>query len=366
MAWHWQRRCCDDHPIQAKYRVETEDGDTLILFRCGPHGGCFNKKGKITSVDGFKVLEWWKRPGKDPKVMQERILQYFLDYLKDGESPTAAEIVVNLVCQDRHGQGLWGRILEKPWIVRGSARLEEGLVGIESNPGPEYPDTELANSIAIQERDFSPHIPGYCYLVLFKQRYWNQYKWPAYPQLAEIAQYELHLREKSVNITARRTLGRNCCVHIQRSFRGSNGWNQINRWIIEGRGHYEIGAFRWTVQMAMGLRDFLIGYQQVMPLPVPIPIAPTGANQDAVARREQEIADMEDGRMATVNGFGQLLTNVLEEWQRTHPHPTPSPLTKAEMPDHFEGDPSQVDNWLTNHGSLLHVGKGNDGAAATS
>ena len=346
LAWHWQRRCCDDHPIQAKYRVETEEGDTLILFRCGPHGGCFNKKGKITSVDGFKVLEWWKRPGKDPKVMQERVLQYFLDYLKDGESPTAAEIVVNLVCQDRHGQGLWGRILEKPWIVRGSARLEEGLVGIESNPGPEYPNTELANSIAIQERDFSPHIPGYCYLVLFKQKYWNQYKWPAYPQLAEIAQYELHLREKSVNITARRTLGRNCCVHIQRSFRGSNGWNQINRWIIEGRGHYEIGAFRWTAQMAAGLRDFLIGYQHVMPLPVPTPIAPTGANQDAVAQREQEIADMEDGRMMTVNGFGQLLTNVLDEWQRTHPPSTPSPLTKAEMPDHFEGDPSQVDNWL--------------------
>ena len=48
------------------------------------------------------------------------------------------------------------------------------------------------------------------------------------------------------------------------------------QWIIEGRGHYEIGAFRWTVQMAMGLRDFLIGYQQVMPLPVPVPIEPTG------------------------------------------------------------------------------------------
>ena len=30
LAWHWQWRCCDDHPIQAKYRVETEDGDTLF------------------------------------------------------------------------------------------------------------------------------------------------------------------------------------------------------------------------------------------------------------------------------------------------------------------------------------------------
>ena len=155
-----------------------------------------------------------------------------------------------------------------------------------------YPYPATCNS----NQNIHPDMPGYCYLILFKKQYWNDFEWPAYPQIQEIFQYDPRLRAPRANIRARKTYGRNDCLHIERISQGQNGWDQMDNWILSGYGWYHIGAFRWTVQMAMGLRDFLVGYQHVMPMPIPTPIEPTGANQDAVARREQEIADVKELR----------------------------------------------------------------------
>jgi hypothetical protein len=52
---------------------------------------------------------------------------------------------------------------------------------------------------------------------------------------------------------------------------------------------------------------------------------------------------VENGRAETANAIGQMVAQLMNEWK---PDKVPHPQIKLDMPDYYEGDPAEIDNWL--------------------
>ena len=287
-----------------------------------------------------------------------------------------------------------------------------------------------------------PDVPGFCYLILIKPQYWNEYEWPAYPQIHEINSWDPKLRNNSIRVIVRRTYGVKDCYHMEKCPNGVQGWKQIellmkanwgyrkigaddmrplkrqkvtpiweypgycylylikeewhylkhwpayptlqeitswrhiyrdnvnfhisrntdgsghispigkytwdylDKWVeIDPTCHIQFGAFRYTAAMVQTLYYAITGYREYMIPPTLLP-APEAATEAAQTRRLQEIAAQEESRRATANAIGTAIAELINEYQRANPRPPPNPLTKAEMPEQYEGDPREVDGWV--------------------
>ena len=53
--------------------------------------------------------------------------------------------------------------------------------------------------------------------------------------------------------------------------------------------------------------------------------------------------NVETGWMETANAIGQMVAQLVNELR---PERVPHPQIKLDMPDCYEGDPAEMDNWL--------------------
>ena len=198
----------------------------------------------------------------------------------------------------------------------------------------------------------NPHSPRYCYLTLFKEQYHNAFDWPKYLTWAQIVEWNEELREEGqFRITKALTMW-----HIERVSEGKNTWVAVEQMVIGRYVNESVGILVWTMEMAWRLAQALIGHQywfgQDVPQPMEVPAAtpPEGLlpHQEEMYRaaRQERIdhnAAVETGRNETAEHMGQLLAQVVNELK---PDKESHPQLKLEMPEHYEGDPAEIDNWL--------------------
>ena len=54
-------------------------------------------------------------------------------------------------------------------------------------------------------------------------------------------------------------------------------------------------------------------------------------------------ATIDNGRMGTADTMGQMLAQIVNEIK---PNKVPHLQIKIDMPEYYEGDPAEIDNWL--------------------
>ena len=86
-------------------------------------------------------------------------------------------------------------------------------------------------------------------------------------------------------------------------------------------------------------------YQPVPPFVPPVE-APPDMHTEYTKNREDIINhnnNIETGRAETVNAIGQMVVQLVNELRLER---TPHPQIKLDMPDCYEGDPVEINNWL--------------------
>ena len=129
------------------------------------------------------------------------------------------------------------------------------------------------------------------------------------------------------------------------------------RYLALGKHSSEhVGIFVWTMEMANSLLNALSGYrfyfgtnvpeyQPVLPFVPPVEV-PLDMHAEYAEAREDIINDnnnVETGRAETANEIGQMVAQLVNELR---PERVPHPQIKLDMPDCYEGDPAEIDNWL--------------------
>jgi hypothetical protein len=98
--------------------------------------------------------------------------------------------------------------------------------------------------------------PGYCYLILFQERFHEAFDWPAYPTQSEITLFDENLREEGwFKITA---TGR--IWHVERSDEPTGTWLTVQHLGYSKHAGDRVGLFLWTVELANLLMNALSGY----------------------------------------------------------------------------------------------------------
>ena len=117
-----------------------------------------------------------------------------------------------------------------------------------------------------------------------------------------------------------------------------------------------VGIFVWTMEMANSLLNALSGYQfyfgtnapEYQPVPpfVPPVEVPLDMHAKYAEAREDIINhnnNVETGQTEMANAIGQMVAQLVNELR---PERAPHPQIKLDMPDCYEGDPAEIDNWL--------------------
>ena len=117
-----------------------------------------------------------------------------------------------------------------------------------------------------------------------------------------------------------------------------------------------MGIFLWTVEMANTLLNALSGYQfyfgtnapEYQPVPPFVPPVEVPPDMHAEYTENQEgIIDhnnnVETRRAEMANAIGQVVAQLVNELR---PERTPHLQIKLDMPNCYEGDPAEIDNWL--------------------
>ena len=86
-------------------------------------------------------------------------------------------------------------------------------------------------------------------------------------------------------------------------------------------------------------------YQPVPPFVPPVDVPPDMHHEYADAREDiiNHNNNVETGRAETANAIGQMVAQLVNELK---PERMPHPQIKLDMPDCYEGDPAEIDNWL--------------------
>lgn len=137
---------------------------------------------------------------------------------------------------------------------------------------------------------------------------------------------------------------------------GLYSWVHIERLVLSCRAGDSVGFFLWTMEMAALLADALGGYRvwfrkdapelrEVPPEAPPphIPLEHIPLYHDARREHVEHNAAINNGRMATADIMGQMLARIVNEIK---PDKVPYPQIKIDMPEHYKGDPDEIDNWL--------------------
>ena len=112
----------------------------------------------------------------------------------------------------------------------------------------------------------------------------------------------------------------------------------------------------WTMDMANTLLNALSGirfyfgnnapeYQPVPPFVPPVEV-PLDMHAEYAENREDIINhnnNVEMGHAEMANAIGQMVVQLVNELR---PERLPHPQIKLDMPDCYEGDPAEIDNWL--------------------
>ena len=117
-----------------------------------------------------------------------------------------------------------------------------------------------------------------------------------------------------------------------------------------------VGIFIWTMEMAWNLAQALSGYRYWFgrnapePQEIPSPTIPEGLlpHQEDMYRelRQERInhnAAVEAGWARTAEEMGQFMAQIVNELK---PERVSHPQLKLEMPERYEGDPTEINNWL--------------------
>ena len=87
---------------------------------------------------------------------------------------------------------------------------------------------------------------------------------------------------------------------------------------------------------------------EYLPIPpfVPLVEVPLDMHAEYAENREETINhnnNVETGRAETANAIGQMVAQLVNELR---PERTPHPQIKLDIPNCYEGDPVEIDNWL--------------------
>ena len=85
--------------------------------------------------------------------------------------------------------------------------------------------------------------------------------------------------------------------------------------------------------------------QEVPPATTPPHIPPEHVPLYHEARREcmEHNVAIDNGRMGTADAMGQMLAQIVN---KIKPDKVPHPQIKINMPEHYKGDPAEINNWL--------------------
>ena len=194
--------------------------------------------------------------------------------------------------------------------------------------------------------------PGYCYLTLFKEQYHEAFDWPAFPTWSEVALWDENLRrEGKFRVTVKGKLW-----HIEEDEINGESWMMVRYLALGKHSSERVGIFVWTMEMANSLLNALSGYQfyfgtntpeyqPVLPFVPPVEVPPDMHAEYAEARDDiiNHNNNVETGRAETANAIGQMVAQLVNELR---PERVPHPQIKLDMPDCYEGDPAEIDNWL--------------------
>ncbi|KAF8702665.1 hypothetical protein AX14_014355 [Amanita brunnescens Koide BX004] len=210
----------------------------------------------------------------------------------------------------------------------------------------------LAFSNALSRPTPIHQVPGYCYLILFKEEVRTAFDWPAYLSWSMIASWNELLRADDVNfdLTQCRRIW-----HMVEHETGSGSWTTVLRMSLSRQANDPVGA-TWTTNAARWLVQALVGYQDTFgptapqPMAVP-PSAPEGSTPAQIAAADEARAaatlhnlTIDNNRLSAANAIG---TTIGEIARVTHPPPRPTkPTIKMDMPDPYEGDPAEISNWI--------------------
>ena len=197
-----------------------------------------------------------------------------------------------------------------------------------------------------------PQQPGYCYLMLFEEQYHNTFEWPAFPTWSQITKWDETLqKEGCFEIT--RTQG---VWHVERKENRSSMWMTVERVAVSRHAEERVGIFIWTMEMAWNLAQALSGYKYWFrwnapePQEVPSETMPKGLlphqqemYQEAWQERLDHNATVEEGWGRTAEGIGQFMAQIMNKLK---PDKISHPQLKLEMPERYEGDPAEINNWL--------------------
>ena len=129
------------------------------------------------------------------------------------------------------------------------------------------------------------------------------------------------------------------------------------QYLVLGKHSSEwVGLFVWTIDMANTLLNMLSGfwfyfgdnapeYQPVLPFVLPVEVPPDMHAEYAENREEiiNHNINVETGWAETANTIGQMVAQLVNELR---PERTPHLQIKLDMPDCYDGDLAEIDNWL--------------------
>jgi hypothetical protein len=197
------------------------------------------------------------------------------------------------------------------------------------------------------------NVPGYCYLVLIDKEYYELFDWPSHPKWSEIAEWNENLRNNDVTFTMKR--GKHYW-HIDASQGGIRTWYTVLQMRLSPSCNERVG-FLWTIELRDMMTAALGGWREwfgqtapVLPvipdtLPDTYPPGPAADNHNTMRQNAINLTNhIMEGRTLTADAIGQTIAGLVNE-MRNQPKEI-RPQLKLDPPDHYEGDPAEIDNWL--------------------
>ena len=144
--------------------------------------------------------------------------------------------------------------------------------------------------------------------------------------------------------------------HIEEDETRGELWTMVQYLALGKHLSEQVGIFVWTMEMANTLLNALSGYrfyfganapeyQPVPPCVPPVEVPPDMHTKYAENREDiiNHNNNVETGQAETANVIRQMVAQLVNELR---PERTPHPQIKLDMPDCYEGDPAEINNWL--------------------
>lgn len=195
-------------------------------------------------------------------------------------------------------------------------------------------------------------MPGYCYMLLFESIYYPLFDWPECPTWSEIEGWNESLRKIDATFHMKKQNG---CWHLEND--GIRTWYTVLQMRLSPYCEDQVG-FLWTEELANMLLSALHGWKEFFSSDGPIlpaipaelgPEYPPSPEREQYERQRQELINestrIQEGRTWATNAIGQAVAGMVNE-MRNQPPKQVRPQLKLDPPDHYEGDPAEIDNWL--------------------